>query len=390
MTTRTLWLAVLCVSMTLTVLLLGSCSNHHIVSIAITPQNPSVAAVGQTTQFTAMGTSNDAHISPTDVTSTATWTSSTASVATISASGLATATGCGTTTINAEQSGITGSTQLTISCSGGGTGGGNPVLQSVSIYPGSPSVPQVNQTVQFIALAVYVPASSNNDLSNVAKWSSSNQSIATVNSSGQAMAVGCGTTTITAEYQGIVASTNLTVSACDQTQDITSITVSPSSATVSQTNEQTQFIAIGKTSAGDQTDVTSLVSWSSSNPGAATVSNTGLATALLCETTQITAEYNNSLISQGTLTVSCTPPTSIEVVVIQTGSVHGTVVSSPAGIDCGTTCGATFSEGMGMSLTATPTPSSWTNCPQPLGAVCYFTVEPDIAGGTQQTITANF
>src|SRR5271165_144671 len=74
------------------------CSNEHLVSIAVTPQNASVSQIGQTTQFQAMGTTNHSHIPPEPL-STVTWSSSTPSVATISSTGLATAVGCGTTTI---------------------------------------------------------------------------------------------------------------------------------------------------------------------------------------------------------------------------------------------------------------------------------------------------
>ena len=58
-----------------------------LVSIAVTPANPSIAA-GQQQQFTATGTYSDG--SHQNLTSTATWTSSAPSVATISSGGLAT------------------------------------------------------------------------------------------------------------------------------------------------------------------------------------------------------------------------------------------------------------------------------------------------------------
>jgi endoglucanase len=41
--------------------------------------------------------------------------------------------------------------------------------------------------------------------------------------------------------------------------------------------------------------------------------------------------------------------------VTKAGSGTGTVTSSPAGIDCGSTCVATFSSGTTVTLTATPT-----------------------------------
>ena len=69
-----------------------------LVSIAVTPANPSVVA-GATQQFTATGTYSDA--STADITGEATWDSSVPAVATIAAGGLATAAAEGSTTISA-------------------------------------------------------------------------------------------------------------------------------------------------------------------------------------------------------------------------------------------------------------------------------------------------
>ena len=85
-----------------------------LVSIAVAPSNPSIA--GTTQQFTATGTYSDS--STQNLTSTATWTSSVPGVATISnasgSQGLATATGLGTTTIEAASGAINSSTTLTV------------------------------------------------------------------------------------------------------------------------------------------------------------------------------------------------------------------------------------------------------------------------------------
>src|ERR1019366_7671957 len=82
-----------------------------LVSIAVTPTNPSIAA-GQQQQFTATGTYRDG--SHQDLTSSATWSSTAPSVATISSTGLATAVAVGSTTIQATSGSIHGSTGLTV------------------------------------------------------------------------------------------------------------------------------------------------------------------------------------------------------------------------------------------------------------------------------------
>lgn len=459
--------------------LLTGCSNHHLVSIAITPQNASVSQIGQTIQFIATGTSNSSRVPPKDVTATSTWASSTQSVATIDSSGLATATGCGVTTVSAKDGGVTGSTTFTVTCAT--SGGSNPILQSISLYPANPSIPQVGQTTQFIALGAYSPPSGNNNLTGTAAWASSNTSIATIGSSGLATAVSCGTTTITAQFQGILGQTQLTVACtapqnpvlqsitlypssptipqigqatqfialgvyspatannvltsvatwassntaiasvsssglatalacgtttitaqyqgvvgqmplsvqCTGSQTLQSISVLPNGPTIPQINQTTQFAALGTLTGGGQEDLTGTATWSSSNTQVATVNSTGTATAVSCGTTTISAT-SQSVVGQSLLTVSCAQITSIELIVVKSGNTPATVVSAPSGINCGTICGALFNEGTGMTLTAAPSPTSWTGCDQVLGGVCYFTLRPDAPGGTEKTVTANY
>jgi hypothetical protein len=86
-------------------------SGASLLSIAVTPANPSIAK-GLTPQFKATGTYTDT--STQDLTSQVTWSSGTASTATISSGGLASAVGVGTSTIGAKLNSITGSTVLTV------------------------------------------------------------------------------------------------------------------------------------------------------------------------------------------------------------------------------------------------------------------------------------
>jgi hypothetical protein len=55
----------------------------------------------------------------------------------------------------------------------------------------------------------------------------------------------------------------------------------------------------------------------------------------------------------------------------------GTVTSNPAGIDCGMQCGASFSAGSTVTLTAVPNGGGfdlWTGCDQTSGYTCTVTV----------------
>ena len=85
-------------------------------SIAVTPASPSIAQ-GGTQQFTATGTYSDSSLQ--NLTSQVTWTSSTTSVATITAAGLATGITAGTSTVSAALGELGDSTTLTVLPPGG-------------------------------------------------------------------------------------------------------------------------------------------------------------------------------------------------------------------------------------------------------------------------------
>ena len=165
--------------------------------MAVTPETPSIAK-GLSLQFTATGTFTDD--SSLDLTTAATWTSSTTTVATIGSTGLVTAVGQGTTTITATSAGVSGSTVFTVT----------PIeLVSIAVTPDSPSQVE-GLTQQFTATFT---DSTTQDLTPTAAWTSSATTVATISSTGLATAVGVGTTTIIATSDGISGSTVLTVTA---------------------------------------------------------------------------------------------------------------------------------------------------------------------------------
>jgi len=86
-------------------------------SINVTPMNPTIPN-GTQQQFKATGVYSDGSMQ--DLTGSVTWSSSDMNVATISAGGLATAVGTGTSTIKAVSGSVPGSTLLTVTPSGGG------------------------------------------------------------------------------------------------------------------------------------------------------------------------------------------------------------------------------------------------------------------------------
>src|SRR5206468_3033740 len=168
-----------------------------LVSIAVTPANPSIGR-GTTQQFVATGTYSDG--STLDLTSTATWLSSNAAVASISAGGLATGVAPGTTLIRSSLGGVTGSTSLTV---------GPAALVSIAVTPANPSIAK-GTTQQFAATGTYSDGSTQSLTSSVT-WVSSNAAVAMISAVGLATGIAQGTSQISATWVGVTGSANLTV-----------------------------------------------------------------------------------------------------------------------------------------------------------------------------------
>ena len=245
-------------------------------SIALSPANPSISQ-SQNQQFTATGTYSDG--SSKNITTSVTWSSSNTAVATVGPTpGQATGVTAGTSQITAALSGVVSpSATLTVTKSVS--------LQSISVSPSNPSINQA-QTQQFTAKGTYSDGSSK-DITTSATWSSSNSSVSMVGAStGLATGVSAGTSQITATLSGIASpAQTLTV----KVVTLQSISVSPSNPAMSPAQTQ-QFTATGTYSDGSSKNITTSVSWASSNGGVASVGvNSGLATGISAGSSQITA-----------------------------------------------------------------------------------------------------
>ena len=245
-----------------------------LVSLSVTPANPSMAA-GTTKQFTATGTFSDA--STQDITSTVVWSSSTPTVATINAQGLASSIVNGTTTISASFGAVNGSTLLTVSTAH---------LVSITINPANPRVNTGTQ-VKFTASGTFSDGSTATNLVGVS-WKSSKPSVSNIRPSGIANAKKGGTVTITASSSGISGTTTLTIG----TGTLVSIVVTPAAPTASAGGTQ-QFVATGTFSDSSTQDVSLIAHWSSSSASVATIANApsvaGLANCIAAGTSTIAA-----------------------------------------------------------------------------------------------------
>jgi len=89
----------------------AAASAPALVSITVSP-NPELLTVGGTIQFTAIGVFSDNSVQ--DLTTTATWSSSNTTIATVSATGFATGVKAGPVTIQAAQAGVVGSATVAV------------------------------------------------------------------------------------------------------------------------------------------------------------------------------------------------------------------------------------------------------------------------------------
>jgi hypothetical protein len=274
-------------------------TDPSLLSIEITPTNPTVSLASQYQAFVATAIYKD--YSTRNVTAAATWSSSDATVAIISSSGAtagrATLLGPGTSTITASYGGMSASTVLTAV---------QRTVESIEVSPANPTaVLGFNQ--RFAATAVYDDGTVET-VTDGATWTSSDPTVAGVaptgTSAGVATPIAAGSTTITASYQGVSGSTLLTVSGAK----LQSIAITPSPLSLAVGAHQ-QLTATGTWDDKSTRNITGNVTWISTAEAIGTVSNAagsrGLFTAVSPGSVMVEAAVF-PVGPQGTLTVTVT------------------------------------------------------------------------------------
>jgi Bacterial Ig-like domain (group 2) len=322
----------------------GASSNPTVVSIAVKPANASLAP-NASLQYSATATLSDGNTS--DVTGSATWTSSATGIATISAGGLAKALAPGTSSISAAIGSIKSSTALTVA----GTGTGTATIKTITVTPARTSIPQ-GSPLQFTATALMSDGTTK-DVTSSSQWTTSHPEVATVNAAGLARGVGLGASNMAAKNGAVTGATILTITAgTSSPPTVKSIAVSPSNASLAA-NATLQYTAIATLSDGTTSNVTASATWASSATGIATISAGGLASALTAGTAGISAAIG-SIKSATTLTVT---GTGTGTAVIKTITVTPARTSITQGSSLQFTATATLSDGKTKDITST---SQWT------------------------------
>jgi uncharacterized protein YjdB len=177
----------------------------------------------------------------------------------------------------------------------------NPTLSTLTVGPTTPTIQQ-GTTLQMAATGTFNDGSTKS-LAGSAFWSTSDSTIASVNTTGLVTGVSTGTATITAASGTISGSTTVTVSL----GNITSIVLTPMNTSTTQ-GSTVQYTATAMTSDGKTHDITSSATWSSSNTAAGTINSNGLFTAVTNATTlpQVTtiSAASDNVTGQTTLTLS--------------------------------------------------------------------------------------
>jgi hypothetical protein len=312
-------------------------STATLVSISVTPYSPANLAVGSTQRFVATGIYSDG-TTPT-ITSQVTWTSSNSSIAGI-ATGLATGVAVGSTSITASESGITSpSVTLTVITSASG-------LSSIAVTPAFPADLGVGASLPLVALGTYADGTTA-DITSKVTWVSSNTAVAAVFANGAVSGEGSGTANITAALSGVTSpGLKLTVKA------VSSILVTPAASPRNlDVGATQQFTAIATYSDGASADISSQVTWLSSNTQVATIYANGLATGIAAGSAGITATLSG-VTSQATALV-VQPLSSIA---ISPASPNNLVVGAAQHF----TAIGTFADGSLMDITSQVTWSSAT------------------------------
>ncbi|GHT21701.1 hypothetical protein AGMMS4957_10830 [Bacteroidia bacterium] len=180
---------------------------------------------------------------------------------------------------------------------------GLPILKNSAIPNPSPTIHvtgvTLNKTTASLAVngteqltATVQPTNATN---RSVTWSSSNTSIATVNTSGLVTAFAAGTATITATTADGGKTATCTVTVTEPTISVTGVTLKTATSLIVNGTEQLTA-TVQPTNATNKT-----VTWSSNNTSVATVSTSGLITALAVGTATITATT-----ADGGKTATCT------------------------------------------------------------------------------------
>ena len=184
----------------------------------------------------------------------------------------------------------------------GGTG--KPTLKSIVVTPMNPTI-VLGTTQQFTATGTFSD-NTTQDITASVTWSSGTAATATISAGGLATSVAGGTSVITATSGTITGTSTLKV------VTLVSIALTPANPALG-VGATLQFKATATYSDNSTADISGAVTWNSATSAHATISASGLATAVAPGTSVITAKQGAMTSLPDTLTV--TPPTLVSIMI---------------------------------------------------------------------------
>jgi uncharacterized protein YjdB len=274
----------------------------HVVSVSVTL--PSSLTAGQKTRGVAIvKAANGTILTDRPVT----WFSSSGSVASVTDSGMISAVAPGTAVVSAVSEGVSGQATMAVLPP-------PPAPVATVAVAVTPSAVVVGQT----AIATVTLADSTGNLlsGRVVTWASSNTTVATVDAGGTVVAKAAGSAMIQATSESKTSAASLSVSA-PAPIPVASVSVSPPTATL-QIGGSTQLSAVTRDGNGNVL-TGRVIAWSSTNTGIATVSTSGLVTAVAAGSVSVTASSEGQLGSSA-ITVSAPAPVPVASVTVAPAS----------------------------------------------------------------------
>jgi uncharacterized protein YjdB len=291
----------------------GSCSIHaksgevtatcsvtskaiHVTSIEIIPTECELV-VGDSQELTATVLPGNATYK------TVYWESSDEEIATVSQNGVVTAMGEGYCRILASADGLSAQCEVAVS----------PLIIEVTSVTLDATSLAMTTGDTYTLTATVVPSDATDP---TVSWTSSDKSVATV-SGGTVRAVGAGTCNITAKAGAKSATCHVTVA--DAVVAVTSVTLNESTLTLTEGNTATLSATVLPDNATDKT-----VTWTSDDTNVASVSSSGLVTALAAGSCTINARA-------GTQSATCKLTVKTEVVPVSSISVSPAICTLEIG-----------------------------------------------------------
>jgi uncharacterized protein YjdB len=247
-----------------------------VASVTVTPASTTLTSIDETAQLAA--SARDANA--------------------VSAAGLVTAVANGTATVTATTEGVGGNAEVAVAQE----------VAAVTVTPATVHLTTLQVTVQLTAGAD--DANGHAVAGKTFTWESSDESVATVSSAGLVTAEANGTATITATTDGVGGDAEVTIA-----QEPATVTVVPATVTFTSLGETVRLDATAHDDGGNEIAAISFT-WESSDEGTATVTASGLVTAvangmaLVTATADGVADTVDVTVAQEVATVGVTPETT--------------------------------------------------------------------------------